>query len=245
MDIDSIYMLKNCKVDVKSYAKAIIGGAIGFEALHFYLFRIHKALLLVDILWKILLIHENSSKLFKYIFEAIITQTFEEYSFVKGVLKALEESWTDIQAEAWTVDFLYFYEHFVWKNKRFIEIYDNCNWYFKQNLIRFPSLYYDDDATGLGIRSKLIEMRALVDKRKHFIKNKISYRKLGEISGKYFKELCADGQGGEKDWLLFSRRSILNKLNSDKTQSKVNRDEARYLNQTSSRDTTVKVDEGN
>lgn len=241
-DIDNIYLLKNGKIDTRIYASAILDGTIGFEGLHFYLIRIHKAFILIDILWKLLLNHDKEYNLFKYIFEVVISQLFEEYAFVKTVLKELEASWTTQASEPWIIDFLYFYEHFMWKNKKFVEMYDNYSWFFKKNQMRFPSPYYLGEKLHQGIMEKLMALRDPVEKRKHVLNNKMTYKELSEISNRYFRELSLNCNAEDHEWLLFSRRSILNKLENDKIQKRVNRDETRYLTQNKGSDASIRID---
>ena len=53
-DVDSIFLLKNGKLDAAVFVDAVASGSVGFEALHFLLFRVHNAFLLIDILWKVM-----------------------------------------------------------------------------------------------------------------------------------------------------------------------------------------------
>ena len=238
-------MLKNGKVDAASLTNAIDAGEIGFEPLHFYLFRIHHALLLVDILWKIMLTHDKERTIFKYIFEIVINQLFEEYIFLKEVLKGLEERFHSKEDEAWIVDFLYFYDHFTWKNKKFVEMYDKYNWFFKNNLIRYPTVFYMDEIASRVINEKLVEHRTLVDKRKHYITNKTSYRQLGELTNTYLRQIARsdDDNDNDMDWLLFSRKSILNRLETEVIQKRQLNESVAYVSEIEFKDGDSEFDE--
>ena len=214
-------MLKNGKIDTKVYIEQLYSGSIGFEGLHFFLFRMHHSFILIDILWKIMLTHDREHEVFKYIFEVVINQLFEEYIFVRTVFKNLEERFHEHTNENWIVDFLYFYDHFIWKNKKFIEMYDKYNWFFKNHLIKFPAIYHIDEVGTKILNDRLIECREMVDKRKHFINNKQSYRELSKISVGYFKQIAASEQSDDKEWLVFSRKSVLNKLEVELIQKRV------------------------
>lgn len=224
-------MLKNGKIDPRIYADMISNNTIGFEGLHFYLFRMQHAFIFIDILWKIMLTHEKEYAVFKYIFEVVINQLFEEYIFIKTVFKGLEDKFHYKEDEVWIIDLLYFYEHFTWKNKRFVEMYDKYNWYFKSNLIRFPSIFFMDETGMKLLNEKLLEYRDQVDKRKHYITNKRTYKQLSELTATYFKQIAANLDDGENDWLLFSRKSILNKLEVDIIQKRFNHEDKQYISE--------------
>jgi len=228
-DVDNIYAIKSGKPNPKTYAQAVASGTIGFEGLHFFFFRIQKTLILIDILWKIVLASEERS-LFRTVLDMVVCQMFEEYVFVRSVLKQLEDEWLQPKQEIWTVDFLYFYEHFIWKNKKMVEMYDKYCWFFKRELIRFPSLYFSDESVSKPITDKLLELRVAVDKLKHYVNNKQSYDTLSSLCAKYFNEMINEGDdNGERDGLLLSRRNILNRLDSGKKVAKVDKDERKYL----------------
>jgi len=230
-DIENIYMVKNEKVDIDRYVKMVSTNEIGFEGLHFYLFRMHHAFILIEILWKIMLTHDKEYEIFKYIFEVIINQLFEEYIFVKNSFKKLEEVFRNQDNEEWSVEFLYFYDHFIWKNKKFVEMYDKYNWFFKNNLIRYPSLFYMDEAEATALNDKLIQHREKVDKRKHFINNKQTYKQLSELSATYFRSIVGVDGSEDKEWLLFSRQSILNKLEVEMIQKRVSTSDKLYVSE--------------
>lgn len=192
----------------------------------------NNAFLLIDILWKIMINYEKKYPVFKYIFEVVVNQLFEEYIFIKTVLKRLETIFIEKKEESWIVDFLYFYDHFIWKNKKFTEMYDKYNWYFKNNLIRFPSIYFMEETVNKILNEKLIEYREKIDKRKHYITTKQSYKQLSELSKTYMEELSNTNSIGEKDLLLFSKKSILNKLEIDIIQKKEFTQEKQFTNAT-------------
>ena len=87
-----------------------------------------------------------------------------------------------------------------------------------------------DEAGSRILNDKLIEYRDKVDKRKHYITYKQTYRQLSELTNSYFKQIFNNEDNGEKDWLLFSRRSILNKLEVDMIQKRVVKDDKQYVN---------------
>ena len=236
-------MLKNGKVDPKQYVEHVNRGTVGFEGLHFYLFRMNQAFILIDILWKIMLTHEKEYAIYKYIFEVAINQLFEEYIFVKAVLKGLEERFHEKEDETWIVDFLYFYDHFMWKNKKFVEMYDNYNWFFKNHLIRFPSIMFMDETGSMILNEKMQVYREQIDKRKHFVTFKHTYAQLSELAKSYFKEISEQEDDGEKDWLLFSRKSILNKLEVDMMQKRSHREDRQYVSSIQYMDTEPKYEE--
>lgn len=236
-------MLKNGKVDPKQYVEHVCRGSVGFEGLHYFLFRMHQAFILIDILWKIMLTHKKEYAIYKYIFEVAINQLFEEYIFVKAVLKGLEDRFHEKEDETWVVDFLYFYDHFMWKNKKFVEMYDKYNWFFKNNLIRFPSIMFMDETGAKILNDKLLEYREKVDKRKHFITYKQTYRQLSELAKTYFNQIVTPDDNSEKDWLLFSRKSILNKLEVEMMQKRSFRDDKQYVSSIQYMDTDPKFEE--
>jgi len=242
-DIDNIFILKNGKVDAATYVNAVSDKTIGFEGLHFYLFRIHNAFLLIDILWKIMLTHDKERTIFKYIFEIVINQLFEEYIFLKAVLKGLEEKFHYIEDEEWIVDFLYFYDHFTWKNKKFVEMYDKYNWFFKNNLIRYPNVYYMDETAAKLLNEKLMEHRQQVDKRKHHITNKMTYKQLNDVTTTYFKSIVLCEDDGDMDWLLFSRKSILNRLETEVIQKRLSSNKIMYVSEAEFKDIETEFDE--
>lgn len=167
-----------------------------------------------------MLTHDKEYIIFNYTFEVIINQVFEEYLFIKNILKRLEDEIRNIKDEEWLVDFLYFYENFTWKNKKMNTMYDKFNWYFKHHLIRFPSLFFFEDKSAEYLNNKLIKYRPQVDKKKHEINNMVSYEELSVKAKEFFQLISKEKKGTEKDWLLFSRNSILNKLEVDVMQKR-------------------------
>ena len=213
-------MIKNGKINLAIYVEMIGEGTIGFEGLHFYLFRMHQAFMFVDILWNLVLNEKREYEVFKYIFEVVVNQLFDEYIFVKNVFKGLEELFFNHHDQFWLVSFLCFYDHFVWKNKKFIEMYDKYGWYFSNNLIRFPTVYSFDETRSKSFNKQYIENREDIDIRKHFINNKLTYQELREITLNYFQKQTSSIVCNENEWLLFSRESILNKLEVELTQKR-------------------------
>ena len=226
-DIDNIFLLKNGKVDVEKYSRQLIERQIGFEGLHFLLARIQQSFILLNILWKIMLTHDKEYVIFNYTFEVIVGQMFEEYTFIKNVLKRVEDDLEETKknGEEWLFEFLYLFESFTWKNKRLIEMYEKFNWYFKQHLIRFPTIFYFEERNKEKLNKLLVKNRPSVDKKKHRIVDNLNYVELGDFAKKYFETVSEVNKGNDKDWLLFSRNSILNKLEVDVVQKKTSMEE--------------------
>lgn len=213
-DIENIFLLKNGKIDIGKYVYSIIDGSIGFEGCHFYLSRIQRAFVLIDLLWKIMLTHDREYVIFNYTFEVIINQVFEEYLFIKNIIRQLEDEFSSQKDKEWIVNFLYFYENFVWKNKKMIEMYANFDWFFKQRLINCPKLFKFEEKVTKVLNKELTKYRDKVDKKKHWVNNEIGYEELSDKAKEYFERVSRKVSGTEQDWLLFSKNSILNKLDN-------------------------------
>lgn len=137
-----IFALRHLRVNPKDYVDLIFEGAIGFEGLFHSLQSWKHCLKLLDHTWSRLEIQSTDSDLtYKFLIEIIASRVFEEYIFVKSIIRETTHRNDAILASPLKEPFLCFFEEFVWRNKKITQMYETRHEYFLENLIRFPAIF--------------------------------------------------------------------------------------------------------
>lgn len=212
-DIESIYILKNKNVDPHKYAKLIIEEQIGYEGLYFFLVRTNLSFALFDNFnW--ILVENMEQTGFKYAAEVVSRQLIEEYIFLRNVFKELLDDYKKLLVSMRTADFIFFYEILVWKEKKMKEMYRKFEWFFNENLIKFPSPLVIDEERESEIHKTLLEYHAQKDEIKFMYQNKNSYENFSKKSSEYLKLILTEDDQLDSMQKLYSRNSILDRLGS-------------------------------
>lgn len=210
-DIRNIYSLKNGNINPRKYAEMLIDGSIGYEGLFFYMRRFNHSMALFEN-FNFLLTERRAHTGFRYVAEAVARQLFEEFEFIKRVLAELVRNYDTIAKEASHIDFLVFYENLIWKNKTLEQIHTKFDWFFTENMIKFPDLISVERADSEKIDAALIEHQKEKDDRKYQINEDLLYDRLSEKATEFFGKFT-EMASSNKDAPMFSTKSILNKLN--------------------------------
>ena len=91
-------------------------------------------------------------------------------------------------------------------------MHDRFDWFFSENMIKFPELLSLDPADQAALDADLIQYQKEKDDRKFEINEKLLYDDLSDKATQYFAQFT-EMASSSRDAPMFSTKSILNKLN--------------------------------
>lgn len=216
-DIESIFVLKNRKINLKQNIKYLRSGKVSFASMHFFLQRIEKSFFFLPSIYKMIFLTKNT-KIFQNLLNMIIDQIFEEYNYLSFMLEELLERFEEMKKSI-KFEILVFYENFIWKNKRMKEVLKSFKIYFKENLIEIPKIFHLSEQNKIKITDYQQVNKDVINKMKKNLSKK-SYINLSERSKAVFIALGCYSMSMNNEYMCFIKTNSINRYEREIIQKK-------------------------
>ena len=153
---------------------------------------------------------ENAT--FQFILEIVINQIMIEFVFVKSVFDELNSKIKALDESKLSLEFLYLYEHFVWKGKRTKEVYNKLSRRYKRKFSELVVISkFKIEELGY-INDKLVEHRDAINEIKFRYNDVLSFPKLYKRTNNHFRQQLKKKYDFKHKFLHYSKRNVINRF---------------------------------
>jgi len=204
-----VFAMRHLRVSPKDYVDLTLEGAIGFEGLFHSLQSWKHCSKLLDYTWPRLESRSaEGDSTYRFLIEVIASRLFEEYNFVKGILREATHRADAILKSSLKEPFLCFFEEFIWRNKKITQMYETRNDYFLENLIRFPAIVTFENVLYDRLANQLVDSTNQVLKFKGEL-IKFHPRMLAFLAVDYLEKCAGLKIDRNEERAIFEGREIL------------------------------------